>query len=222
MTGRRIDEAARPREPCAGGSGGGSGAGGIGSTGDPRGDDVRWFERRQPDGRRGSRGGRHFGARRNPFVRVRDLVETTPVLVQHPFQDGFGCRRVVRCDNPQAPAIPVFDGRLVLEQQREHGGVLAFRVGERRAAALQSRQGPAGVDRVAGRAGKVIERRLDGLRQRLRGRRGGIDPAGRVQRAFLRAVAPAGERVAAGVDVAGVLRCRPGAGVALAGRRVPA
>jgi hypothetical protein len=219
---RRIDEATRPREPAAGGSRGDAvdtcRMSVMGREGSGR------FERRQPDGRRGSCGGSRRGARRNLRGPVRDLVEATPVLVQRAFEDGFGGRRVLRRDDLQAPAVPVFDGGLVLQQQREHGGVFAFRISERRTAAFESRQGPARVDRMAGCAGEVIERRPEGVRQRLRWRSCGIDPAGRVHRAFLRAGAPPGlgEGVAAGVEAAGVLRCRPGAGAALAGRRVPA
>jgi hypothetical protein len=163
---RRIDEATRPREPSTGASSDADGIGG--DIGDMRDSGVRRFERRQPHGSRRSRGGRHFGSHWNPRGFIRELVETAPVPVQHSFQDGFRRWRIIRRDNPQAPAVPVFDGGLVLEQQREHGGVLAFRVGERRTAAFESRQRPAGVDRVAGRAGEVIERRLDGIRQRVR------------------------------------------------------
>ncbi|WP_233888806.1 hypothetical protein [Paraburkholderia flagellata] len=59
-------------------------------------------------------------------------------------------------------------------QQREHGRVLAFGVGQRRAAAFQNGERPAHIDRVAKDVRDVQERRVDRVRQTLRRPAAGI------------------------------------------------
>ncbi|MEX3637658.1 hypothetical protein [Paraburkholderia sp. BR14320] len=52
------------------------------------------------------------------------------MLSEQPQQHGVRRRCGIACGDPEPPALPVLDRGIVIKQQREHEGVIAFRVGQ--------------------------------------------------------------------------------------------